>query len=93
MKRRHIAAAPILAAGTLFIQEIETPKCKYESCAIEAASNIPEQPHASEEPPTYDVFTATEVWAGSPPVWISQDSEEGKKWTKMWNDSGYYRKS
>jgi hypothetical protein len=76
MKRFWIAAAAMFAGTIPLIKERRDVDCKNPPCAMEPIATIPEQPHASEEPPIYQVPDGWVEINTSPPSLVRKNSAE-----------------
>jgi len=86
MKRAAIAATAILAGSIPFQPEIENPECNAVTCAIEQSMKVPEQPHASEEPPAFEATEDLVAIAFSPVTSVKRGSEYHLRWLR---DNGF----
>ena len=87
MKRVTIAATAALAGSIPFQPEIENRECRPVTCAIEQSMKVPEQPHASEEPPTFEATEDLVAITFSPVTSVKRGSEYHLQWLK---DNGFH---
>ena len=75
--RRFPAAAAAFVAGVIpFQKERENPDCPNLLCAMEPIATVPEQPHALEEFPAYEVPDGCVEIPTSPPDLVRRGSKE-----------------
>jgi hypothetical protein len=86
MKRVTIAATAVLAGSIPFQPQIGNPECGAVSCAIEQSMKVPEQPHASEEPPTFQTIEDLVAITFSPVTSVRRGSEYHLQWLR---DNGF----
>jgi hypothetical protein len=86
MKRVAIAATAVLAGSIPFQPEIENPECNAVTCAIEQSVKVPEQPHASEEPPAFEATEDLVAITFSPVTSVKRGSEYHLQWLR---DNGF----
>jgi hypothetical protein len=82
MKRAPIYLTASLAGGIPFQPEREDPKCEAVRCATELSMKVPEQPHASEEPPTFEPMEDMVAITFSPVTEVKRGSEYHLQWLK-----------
>jgi hypothetical protein len=69
---KNLFTATLVLAG-IIEREAADPECKQRACAMDRTAKLPEQPHASEEPPTFEATAVIYMNRWSPPTSMSRE--------------------
>ena len=82
MRRTPVVAAAVFAGAIPFHTESPEVECKDRKCSREMIATIPEQPHAPEEPPAYEIQEHMVEIPMSPSMMVPRGGEFHRQWLK-----------